>query len=92
MKAVACVALAIIGVFATQPKEQPVWKKEFTLDEFSQMNTVYVFKEWAKSFGRHYQTIEDETLRYKIWYENLGRISSTNTKNLSYKLRFEPIC
>jgi len=87
MKTLACVALALVGVFAIEPKEQPVWKKEFTLDEFHQMNTIYVFKEWSKFFGRQYQTFDDETLRYKIWYENLGRIATTNSQNLSYKLR-----
>jgi len=87
MKTLACIALALVGVFATQPKVQPVWKREFTLDEFHQMNTIYVFKQWSQDFGRNYQTIDEETLRYKIWYENLGRISTTNSKQLSYKLR-----
>lgn len=87
MKAIACVALALIGVFANQPLEQPIWKKEFTLDEFNQMNTIHVFREWSKDFGRHYQNVDEETWRYKIWYENLGRIASTNSQNLTYKLR-----
>jgi len=90
MKTIACVALAILGVMSSQDHTMlgaPIWKKEFNLDEFNQMNTIYVFKQWAKDFGRSYRTIDDETLRYKIWYENLGRIASTNTKKLSYKLR-----
>jgi cathepsin L len=87
MKTLACVALALVGVFASQSNEQPVWKKEFTLDEFNQMNTIFVFKQWSKDFGRNYETIDEETLRYKIWYENLGRIATTNTQQLPYKLR-----
>jgi len=79
--------LALVGVFGNIVPEQPVWKKEFTLDEFEQMNTIYVFRQWAKDFARHYHTIDEETLRYKIWYENLGRISKTNSQKLSYKLR-----
>jgi cathepsin L len=87
MKTIACLALALYGVFANQPLEQPIWKKEFTLDEFNQMNTIHVFREWSKDFGREYKTLDEETLRYKIWYENLGRISTTNSQKLSYKLR-----
>jgi len=90
MKTLACLALALFGVLgnsAVVGQQQPVWKKEFTLDEFHQMNTIYVFREWSQFFTRHYSTIDEETRRYKIWYENLGRIASTNSKNLPYKLR-----
>jgi len=88
MKTIACLALAILGVFGSQEnKANPIWKREFTLDEFNVMNTIHVFREWSKDYNRNYHTIEEETLRYKIWYENLGRISQTNSKNLSYKLR-----
>jgi len=90
MKTIACVALAILGVMSSQDHTMlgaPIWKKEFTLAEFSDMNTVHVFKQWAKDFDRAYQTIDEETRRYKIWYENLGRIATSNTQQLSYKLR-----
>lgn len=90
MKTLACLALALFGVFGNPlvaGSQQPVWKKEFTLDEFHQMNTIYVFREWTVYFERHYASIDEETRRYKIWYENLGRIASTNSKNLPYKLR-----
>jgi len=89
MKTLACVTLAIFGVFGTPAvgHQEHVWKKEFTLDDFQQMNSIYVFREWTQSFKRHYSSIDEETRRFKIWYENLGRIASTNSKNLSYKLR-----
>jgi hypothetical protein len=87
MKTIAAVALALVGVFGNLTPEQPIWKKEFTLEDFDAMNTIYVFKQWARDFNRNYRTIDEETLRYKIWYENLGRISKTNSQKLSYKLR-----
>jgi len=87
MKTIACIALALVGVFGNLTPEQPCWKKEFDLQDFNQMNTIYVFKQWARDFNRNYRTIEEESRRYKIWYENLGRISQTNSQQLSYKLR-----
>jgi len=89
MKTLACLALALFGVLGdpTVVGQLPVWKKEFTLDEFHQMNTIYVFREWSRFFDRQYSAIDEETRRYKIWYENLGRIASSNSKNLPYKLR-----
>jgi len=90
MKTLAVVALTILGVFGNTQKDTivtPIWKKEFTLDEFNEMNTAHVFKQWSQDFGRSYATIEEESRRYKIWYENLGRIASTNSQELSYKLR-----
>jgi len=89
MKTIACIAMAILGVMSSQDNtvNHPIWKKEFTLDEFNEMNTIHVFREWSKDFSRSYKTIDEETRRYKIWYENLGRIATTNTQKLAYKLR-----
>jgi len=87
MKTLACITLALVGALGFVVPEQPIWKKEFTLNEFNEMNTIYVFKQWAKDFSRSYRTIDEESLRYKIWYENLGRIATTNSQNLLYKLR-----
>jgi len=87
MKTALALALAIFGVFGNPEVGTPVWQKEFGLDEFHQMNTIFVFREWTQYFKRHYSSIDEETKRYKIWYENLGRIATTNSQNLSYKLR-----
>lgn len=87
MKTLACLALALFGVYGNAVGEKPVWAREFTLDEFQQTNSIYVFREWTQYFNRRYSSIDEETIRYKIWYENLGRIASSNSKNLSYKLR-----
>jgi len=88
MKTALALALALFGVFGSPDVVgTPVWKKEFGLDEFHSMNTIFVFREWTQYFKRHYSSIDEETRRYKIWYENLGRIATTNSQNLSYKLR-----
>jgi len=63
MKTLACITLALVGALGFVVPEQPIWKKEFTLNEFNEMNTIYVFKQWAKDFSRSYRTIDEESLR-----------------------------
>jgi C1A family cysteine protease len=65
----------------------PIWKKEFTNEEFLKMNTVEVFQAWAKDFNKEYSTIEENANRYSIWLSNVQRISHTNSQDLTYKLR-----
>jgi hypothetical protein len=86
MKTIACITLAFVCVFGSLTTEEPIWKKEFKLGEFEIMDTIHVFKEWLKDFERNY-TKDEESFRFKIWYENLGRIAKTNSQGLSYKLR-----
>jgi len=83
MKTIATV-LAILGLVANG---QPLWKKEFTADDFMQLNTKEVFQAWAQDFGKAYTTIEESAHRFAIWVTNLERISQTNSQKLSYKLR-----
>jgi len=83
MKAIATV-LALFGLVANG---QPLWKKEFTADEFMQLNTREVFQAWAQDFGKTYATIEESAHRFSLWVANLERISQTNSQKLSYKLR-----
>jgi C1A family cysteine protease len=83
MRAITTV-LAIFGLLANG---NPIWKKEFTTDEFLELNTHDVFQSWSEHFGRNYASIEEKAHRYAIWINNLERISQTNSKRLSYKLR-----
>jgi len=83
MKAIATV-LALFGLVVNG---DPMWKKEFTSDEFMSMNTQEIFRSWAQDFGRQYTTVEESAHRYAIWITNLERISATNSQRLSYKLR-----
>jgi len=83
MRAIATV-LAIFGLVA---QGNPIWKREFTSEEFLQLNVQQVFHEWTRDFNRNYGTIEESAHRYGIWLQNLERISQTNSQKLSYKLR-----
>jgi cathepsin L len=83
MKALATI-LAILGVIA---RGNPIWKKEFTTEEFLALNPHDVFDAWTKDFDRNYPTLEERAHRYAIWVTNLERISHTNSLDLSYKLR-----
>jgi len=83
MKAIA----TVIAIFSVLASGNPIWKKEFTNEEFLGMNTNEVFKQWSKDFSKHYITIEESAHRYSIWLQNLERIAQTNSQKLSYKLR-----
>jgi len=94
MRAIATV-LAIFGLVANgEPMWKkpitdvdPIWKREFTADEFMRLNPQEIFHAWSHDFGRAYTTIEESAHRFAIWVSNLERISQTNSQQLSYKLR-----
>lgn len=63
------------------------WDKEYTLDEVHAMDTKSSFQSWASAFDRDYQSVEEESNRYLTWLDNLYVIASSNSKDLTYKLR-----
>jgi len=81
------VAIALTLAALTVNSDPTIWKKEFALEEYKDLNTLLVFKEWAKDFAREYSGVENAAHRYKIWLENLQGIAEHNSKQSSYKLR-----
>jgi len=63
------------------------WDKEYTLEEMRAMDTVATFEAWAKAFGRTYADNDAASRKYMTWLDNLYVIASTNSEDLSYKLR-----
>jgi cathepsin L len=63
------------------------WDREYTLDEVHEMDTSAHFKLWAVAFGRSYSSIEEESQKYLVWLDNLYKVASTNSEDLTFKLK-----
>jgi len=63
------------------------WKKEFRTDEILNIDLRRTFSDWKQFFGKEYHSIDEEASRFVIWMDNLFKIATVNSQNLSYKLR-----
>eukprot|EP01084_Bolivina_argentea_P316574 548799_1 len=57
-----------------------------TLNTLQKMNTFKVFQEWKLEYNRVYNGLEEESIKYSIWSDNMELIANHNSKNLSYKM------
>jgi len=76
---------AIIGVVLGNGEFS--WKKEFRTEEIPALNLRKTFNDWKFYFRREYHSLEEEASRYITWMENLFKIASVNSRDLTYKLR-----
>jgi len=63
------------------------WKREFRTEEIPQINLRQTFRDWKQFFNKEYRTIDEEASRFIIWMDNLFKIGSINSQDLTFKLR-----
>jgi cathepsin L len=63
------------------------WKREFRTEEIPGLNLKKTFDDWKLFFRREYNSLEEEASRYVIWMENLFKIASMNSQDLTFKMR-----
>ena len=63
------------------------WDKEFTTSEFRDESAKELFEEWATDFGREYETLEEESYRFGLWFGAMEKIIEINDQDLTFKLR-----
>eukprot|EP01084_Bolivina_argentea_P096524 173519_1 len=64
-----------------------LWQQELTSAQLNHIDFQQQFSLWTKYFNRSYLSLKEESLRYKIWIENLRIIAQYNDQNYSFKLR-----
>jgi len=56
------------------------WKKEIDLVDYGKMELKKTFDDWRQSFGKKYETVEEEYHRFAIFIEKLAK-----DRNVEYK-------
>jgi len=76
----------LLTVFSVLSNAAPIWKKEFTLEEYSSLNLTEIFTGWSKDFNRNYGSIAETVERFKIFVANLEKIATHNSLKKTFKL------
>eukprot|EP01084_Bolivina_argentea_P319966 555051_1 len=74
-------------LFSVYARDRDLWQQELTSAQLNHIDFQQQFSLWTKYFNRSYLSLKEESLRYKIWIENLRIIAQYNDQNYSFKLR-----
>jgi cathepsin L len=66
---------------------EPDWIIEHTWDTIANIDAMSTFNYWSNVFEKNYVNEEEAAHRFMIWMDNLQVIATSNSQDLSYKLR-----
>jgi C1A family cysteine protease len=88
----AILSLLLLGLASAArpgtPQQERSWNKEFTVREWRELDHTVMFNDWSEFYGETYETLEDETYRFKNWLASGKMITEHNTLlGTTYKMR-----